>query len=129
MRIFLTGSHECDWRWEMSAFLEESAIDFFDAVEYPQAFSSIFKLFKILEGCDGIIACLSSEEPQHLQTVLELGYASKLAKEIMVVDRMRRKTWIHDLPYARSFPHLDGLKEHLIRMIETPPIAPPKLFG
>jgi hypothetical protein len=128
MRVFLTGNHQGDWRLEMGAFLQESAIDFFDAVKYPHAFSSIFKLFRILEGCDGIIACLSSEEPQHLQTVLELGYASKLAKEIMVVDRMRRKTWIHDLPYARSFPHLEGLKFHLAQLASIPKKSP-RLVG
>lgn len=128
MRVFLTGSYAYDWRGEMTAFLQENAIDFFDAVKYPQEFSSVFKLFKILEGCDGIIACFSPEEPQHLATVLQLGYASKLAKEIMVVDRMRRKTWIHDLPYAHSFPHLEGLKFHLAQLSSIPKKAP-RLIG
>lgn len=128
MRVFLTGSNEREWRWNISDFLHENAIDFFDAADYPQEFASIFKFLKILEGCDGVIACFSKWEPQHLQTVIELGYASKLAKEIMVVDRMRRKTWIHALPYTRSFPHLDGLKEHLTQVATTPKKTP-RLIG
>ena len=129
MKIFLTGSYDSEWRWNIADFFKERQIEFFDSIEYPQEFVSIFKLLRTLESCDGIIACFSTWEPQHLQTILELGYASKLAKEIMVVDRMRRRqSWIHTLPYSRSFPHLDGLKEHLTRAIAFPQKSP-KLFG
>ena len=59
MRVFLAGSQNFEWRWNLSDFLKENQIDFFDSTDYPQEFSSIFKYFKILEGCDGIIACFS----------------------------------------------------------------------
>lgn len=129
MKLFLTGCHDVEWRWNISSFLSESKIEFFDAASYPRKFVSVFKLLKVLESCDGVIACFFTWEPQHLQTVLELGYASKLAKEIMVVDRMRRRqSWIHTLPYSQSFPHLDGVKEHLTRSVAFPPKTP-RLFG
>lgn len=121
MRIFLTGSHEFEWRWTISDFLRERHIEFFDSADYSREFASIFKYFKILEGCDGVIACFSGRGSQHLETVLELSYASKLAKEIMVVDgAQRKKSWIHALPYSTSFPHLDGLKEHLLKATSSP---------
>ena len=121
MRIFLTGSHDFDWRWSISDFLKQRHIEFFDSANYPRELASIFKYFRILEGCDGVIACFSRWEPQHLETVLELGYASKLGKEIMVVDgTQRKKSWIHSLPYSTSFPHLDGLKEHLLKAVSSP---------
>lgn len=129
MKVFLTGSHHIEWRWKIGSFLNDSKIEFFDAVEYPGEFSSIFKLLKTLESCDGVIACFSQSEHQHLQTILELGYASKLAKEILVVDTMRRrKSWIHTLPYSRTFLTLDGLKEHLTKIISIPKKSP-RLFG
>jgi len=121
MRIFLTGSQDTEWRWNLEDFLRDSDIDYFDSAEYPPEFSSVFKRLKILEGCDSLIAYFSRYEPQHLQTVLELSYASKLAKQIIVVDRLRRRqSWIHALPYALNFPTLDGLKEHLTRVISSP---------
>ncbi len=121
MRIFLTGSHHFDWRWSISDFLRERHIEFFDAADYPRELASIFKYFKILEECDGVIAGFSTWEPQHLETVLELSYASKLAKEIMVVGgAQRQKSWIHALPYSTSFANLDGLKEHLLKTVSSP---------
>ena len=121
MRVFLAGSQNFEWRWNLSDFLKENQIDFFDSTDYPQEFSSIFKYFKILEGCDGIIACFSRWEPRHLETVLEISYASKLAKEIFVVDDTpRRPSWIHTLPYSMSFPDLEGLKEHLVKALTAP---------
>jgi hypothetical protein len=129
MRIFLTGSQDLEWRWRISDFLREKQIDFFNSADYPREFFSIFKYFKILEGCDGVIACFSRLEPQHLQTVLEISYASKLAKEIMVIDEaQRKKSWIHCLPYSVSFPNLDGLKEHLTKAVSSPKKYP-QLFG
>lgn len=121
MRIFLTGSQETEWRWNLEAFLQEYEIDFFDSAEYAAEFSSVFKRLKILEGCDGVIACCPKDDRQHLQTVLELSYASKLVKQILVVDCLRRrKSWIHTLPYSLNFPNLDGLKEHLTKMMSSP---------
>lgn len=121
MRIFLTGSHDFDWRWSLSDFLKEWCIEFFDATDYPREGASIFTSFKILEGCDGVIAGLSVWEPQHLETVLELGYASKLAKEIMIVGgAQRQQSWIHTLPYSTCFANLDGLKKHLLKMVSSP---------
>jgi hypothetical protein len=129
MRVFLTGSQNLEWRWSISGFLREKQIDFFDSADYPREFASIFKYFKILEGCDGVIACFSKKEPRHLQTVLEISYASKLAKEIMVVDEAQhKKSWIHVLPYSVSFPDLEGLKQHLIKATSSPKHHP-QLFG
>ena len=129
MRIFLTGSQESEWRWDLSDFFRERRIEFFDSFEYSQEFSSVFKLLKILEGCDGVIACFSENERQHLQTVLELSYASKLAKEILVVDRMRcQQSWIHAMPYSLNFLTLDGLKAHLTKMMTTTQKSP-RLLG
>lgn len=121
MRVFLTGSQDFEWRWQMSAFLTEKQIDFFDSADYPREFASLFEYFRILEGCDGVIACFAREEPQHLKTVLELGYASKLAKGIFVVDGTPHgQGWIHTLPYSMSFPDLDGLKAHFVKAFATP---------
>ncbi len=129
MRIFLTGSQNLEWRWNIGDFLKERHIEFFDSANYLYEFASIFKYFKILEGCDGLIACFSRWEPQHLQTVLEISYASKLAKEIMIVDdAQRKKSWIHFLPYSMSFPSLEGLKEHLIKASLSSQKYP-QLFG
>jgi hypothetical protein len=129
MKVFLTGSQGLDWRWNIGGFLREQQIDFFDSAEYPREFLSLFKYFKILEGCDGLIACFSKWEPQHLQTVLEISYASKLGKEILVVDHAyRRKSWVHTLPYSMNFPNLDGLKEHLVKTISSPQ-KQPRLLG
>jgi hypothetical protein len=121
MRIFLTGSQDAEWRWNLEGFFQEYEIDFFDSNEYAPEFSSVFKRLKILEGCDGVIACCPKHDRRHLQTVLELSYASKLAKQILLVDSLRRrKSWIHTLPYSLNFPTLDGLKEHLTKMVSSP---------
>ena len=129
MRVFLTGSHDAEWRWNLSDFFQECQIEFFDSFEYSREFSSIFKLFRILEGCDGVIACFSRNERQHLETALELSYASKLAKEILVVDHMgRRQSWIHSMPYSLNFSSLDGLKAYLTKMIAIPQKTP-RLLG
>jgi hypothetical protein len=125
MRIFLTGSEENEWRWELSDFLREQDIAFFDSAEDTSAFSSIFKRLKILESCDSVVAWLPRHERQHLQTALELSYASKLAKQIFLIDRLkRRKSWIHAMPYTLNFPTLDGLKDHLCKIISTPEKTP-----
>ena len=129
MRIFLTGSQNLEWRGNISGFLREQQIDFFDAAVYPKEFASLFKYFKILEECDGLIACFSKWEPQHLQTVLEISYASKLGKEILVVDHVHcRKSWVHVLPYSLNFSDLDGLKAHLVKAIASPQ-KPLRLLG
>jgi hypothetical protein len=121
MRMFLTGSQYIEWRWNLSDFFQEHQIDVFDSVEYPREYSSIFKYFRILEGCDGVIACFSKVEPQHLATVLEISYASKLGKEIMIVDEaQRKKSWIHYLPYSTSFSNIEGLKEYLTKAVASP---------
>jgi hypothetical protein len=129
MRIFLTGSSELEWRWNIGGFLREQCVEVFDAVEYPREFASLFKYFKILEGCDGVIACFSGIEPQHLQTVLQISYASKLNKEILIVAQAHnRKSWIHTLPYSLNFSDLEDLKAHLSMMMAISP-KEPRLFG
>ena len=121
MRCFLTGSLDAEWRWNLGDFLRKSEIEYFDSADYPAEHASIFKHFKILEGCDSVIACVPNHERRHLQTVLELSYASKLAKQILIIDCLRRrKSWIHALPYSLNFSTLDSLKEHLSRVISTP---------
>ena len=121
MRCFLTGSQDAEWRWNLEDFLRESAIEYFDSIEYPVEYASVFKRLKILEGCDNVIACLPGHERQHLQTALELSYASKLAKQILLIDCFRRrKSWIHALPYSLNFSTVDALKDHLSRVMTTP---------
>lgn len=110
-----------EWRWSLSDFLRECDIEYFDSVEYPAEYASVFKRLKILEGCDSVIACVPNTERQHLQTALELGYACKLAKQILVIDCLRRrKSWLHTLPYSLNFSTMDALKEHLARVVSTP---------
>ncbi len=121
MRCFLTGSLDAEWRWNLGDFLRKSDIEYFDSAEYSTEHTSVFKRFKILEGCDSVIASVPNQERRHLQTVLELSYASKLAKQILIIDCLRRrKSWIHTLPYSLNFSTLENLKEHLIKVISTP---------
>ncbi len=121
MRCFLTGSQDAEWRWNLGDFLRESEIEFFDSIDYPVEYASVFKRLKILEGYDSVIACIPNHERQHLQTALELSYACKLGKQILLIDCLRRrKSWLHTLPYSLNFPTLDGLKEHLSRVMSTP---------
>ena len=129
MRVFLTGNRDLEWKWDIADFLTKQHVDFFDPTDYPSEFSSIFKQFKILEGCDLLIAYFAGLQTHPLISMLEISYASKLAKEVMVVDNVpQKKSWTHFLPYSMSFPDLDGLKDYLTEMLlfsETHP----RLFG
>lgn len=124
MRCFLTGSQEHEWRWNVGDFLTECDINYVDSLDSPLEPLSTFKRLKLLEGCDSVIACLPTDERHHLHTLLELSYACKLAKQILLIDRLRRRrSWIHALPYSLNFPSVDALKDHLARVIATPPRA------
>ena len=118
MRVFLTGNRDLEWRWDIAAFLAKQQVDFFDPSDYSPEFSSIFKQLKILEGCDLLIAYFAGLQTHPLMSMLEVSYASKLAKEVMVVDNIpREKSWVRFLPYSMSFPDLDGLKDYLARIL------------
>jgi nucleoside 2-deoxyribosyltransferase len=121
MRYFLTGSAEPEWRGDVSDFLQERQIEYVDSLAYTAEYASVFKRLKILEGCDNVIACLPNDERQHLQTVLEVSYACKLAKPILIIDCLRRrKSWLHALPYSLNFSSVDALKTHLAKVMSTP---------
>ena len=93
------------------------------------ALSAFLVIFQLSVEILGIIAYFSEWEPRHLETVLELSYASKLAKEIMVVDdRQPRKSWVHALPYSTSFSNLEILKVHLTKNLLFPRTQP-RIFG
>lgn len=129
MKVFLTGNHDLEWRWDIADFLTEKQIDFFDPIDYPFEFSSIFKYLKILESCDLLIAYFVGLQTQHLMSMLEVSYASKLAKEVMVVDDVpRQNNWARFLPYSMSFSDLDGLKNYLTKMTIFSETRP-RLFG
>lgn len=130
MRVFLTGNRDFEWRDEIADFLTQTRIDFFDPVECPAEFSSAFRQLKILEGCDLLIAYFAGLPQRHLLPMLEISYASKLAKEVMIVDDIpRQRNWISRLlPYSTVVSNLDGVKEHLAQMVFSPP-SQPRLFG
>lgn len=129
MKVFLTGNHDLEWRWDIADFLTEKQIDFFDPIDYPFEFSSTFKYLKILESCDLLIAYFVGLQTQHLMSMLEVSYASKLAKEVMVVDDVpRQNNWARFLPYSMSFSDLDGLKNYLTKMTVFSETRP-RLFG
>lgn len=121
MRVFLTGSYEMAWRDDLADFLMAQQIDVFDSMSYPVEMSSTFKYLKILEECDMLIANLSGVPRRRLISMLEMTYASALAKDIMVVDDIcQAAQWTFALPYSMSFPTLDRLKGHLISTISSP---------
>jgi hypothetical protein len=130
MRIFLTGSHDFEWRWQISAFLGEHRIEVLNPTDAESDPDAIFTHFRMLEGCDGLIVCFSQpEQRRRLHTVLEISYASKLTKDIMVVDSLQRsKSWIHALPYSRHFPDLDCLQDYLCKTMAAT-LTRPRLFG
>lgn len=117
MKAFLSGNHSQEWRWDIRDFLTQHRIEYFDPVNFSPDRFSIVNDLKILESCDILIAYLAEWERQQLQTMLELSYASRLAKEVMVVTHIRRdiRYWTGMLPYSLTFSNLDGLKHHLIR--------------
>ena len=98
-------------------------------VIFPPEFSSIFKQFKILEKCDLLIANFTGLRRRHLMSMLEISYASKLAKEVMIVDDIPcRKHWVSRLPYSKVFFTLDGVKEYLHEMLLLPHPPHPRLL-
>lgn len=129
MRVFLTGSHDLDWRCEITDFLTRKQIDFFDPSDYPPEFSSIFKQLKILEGCDLLIAYFAGIQTRHLRSMLEISYASKLVKEVMIVDDIPRiQSWVQIFPYSKSFPDLNGVKDYLTQMLISQNSQPQSRF-
>jgi hypothetical protein len=129
MRVFLTGKRDLEWRWDLADFLTKRDIDFFDPTTYPVEFLSIFKQFKILEGCDLIIACFAGLQTHPLLSILEISYASKLAKEVIIVDDVPEEhAWAGSLPHSKRFLDLDGLKGYLSKTYLTS-ITHPRFFG
>jgi len=129
MKVFLAGTQQHVWREELGDFLTARQIKFFDPLACAPGVLSIFKCYRILETCDAVIACLANWEPQHLEMVLEVSYASLLAKEIMLVDDFHsRKSWPYALPYTTNFASLDRLKDYLTTLTETPQTSR-RLFG
>jgi IS5 family transposase len=110
-KVFLTGNREPEWRWDVSDFLIQREVTVFDPADtFPDA-SSIFKYLKVLESCDLLIAYLAGIEQHPLAAMLEMSYASKLAKDVVVVDDIpSQRSWLHFTPYSMSFSDLDNLK-------------------
>ncbi len=129
MRAFLTGSEECEWRWNLADFLLKKQIDVVDPVTSLPKHDSTFRQLKILEGCDLFIVNLCGIQRQHLLLILEMSYASKLAKEVMIVDNIPQRTFLTcRFPSSRSFVDLNGLKAYLNRMLLAIQ-AHPRMFG
>lgn len=128
-KVFLTGNREPDWRWDLSDFLTQHEIVVFDPADAFPDLSSIFKYLKVLESCDLLIAYFAGIERHPLASVLEMSYASKLAKDVVVVDDIpSQRSWLHFTPYSKSFSDLQGLKAYLTKMLATPPQRP-RLVG
>jgi len=114
MRVFLTGNHEQAWRTELGEFFAMYHIDVFDSTGCAAEFFPIFKQLKMLEGCDSLIANFSGMSQQRLMALLEVSYASKLAKEVMIIADIPRKLfWGSDSPYSKVFADVAGLKDYL----------------
>lgn len=129
MRVFLSGKENRDWRGEISDFLTQQHIDCVDPLNYPPQFSSVFKQFKILEGCDLLFANFLGLQTRHLLSMLEISYASELAKEVMIVDDVpHRKDWLNRLPYSKLFDNLDDAKSYLDTLFISRQLQP-RFFG
>jgi len=112
MRVFLTGHNDAPWQGEISEYLLDRRIDVINSMEAVPDSAFVFKQLKILESCDLLIAYFSGVERRPLAAMLAIGYASKLAKEVMIVDDVPRPNrW--RIPYAHSFPNLHYLKNYL----------------
>ena len=112
MRAFLTGHDDAIWRGEISDYLLEHRIDVINPIDAAPDSAFVFKQFKLLESCDLLIAYFAGENRRHLAAMLAISYASKLAKEVMIVDDAPRPNrW--RMPYAHSFPNLQYLKNYL----------------
>ncbi len=121
MRVFLTGNRDDQWRCEIADFLSSKQIDFFDPTHYPSEFFSIFKQFRIIEGCDLLIAYFAGMQSRHLISMLEISYASKLGKNVMIIDDIPQKQcWVREFPCSLSFPNLKGVKDQLSKMLRAP---------
>lgn len=129
MKVFLSGKENQDWRGEISDFLMQQHIDCVDPLNCPPQFSSIFKQFKILESCDLLIANFLGLQTRHLLSMLEISYASKLAKEVMIVDDVpHRKNWLNRQPYSKLFDNLDDAKHYLDTLFLSHQLQP-RFFG
>ena len=129
MRVFLSGKEHRAWRGEISTFLTQQQIDCIDPMNCPPQFSSIFKQFKILESCDLLIANFLGLQNRHLLSMLEISYASELAKEVMIVDDVpHRKDWLNRLPYSKLFDNLDDAKHYLDTLFISHQLQP-RFFG
>ncbi|PID58285.1 hypothetical protein CSB45_04250 [candidate division KSB3 bacterium] len=114
MRVFLSGKEHQDWRGEISDFLTQQHIDCIDPMSCPPEFSSLFKQLKTLESCDLLIANFLGLHNRQLLSILEISYASKLAKEIIIVDDISlHKEWLERLPYSKLFVNLEEAKCYL----------------
>ncbi|PIE33159.1 hypothetical protein CSA56_12580 [candidate division KSB3 bacterium] len=112
MKAFLTGSKEHEWRWDLANFLLDRHIEVIDPVECLCA----FKHFTSLEGCDMLIINLYGSQRSHLLPLLEMSYASKLAKEVMILHAIPHEDLLtFRFPYSKSFVNLQELKEYLSR--------------
>jgi len=128
-KVFLTGNREPEWRWDLSDFLTQREVDVFDPAGAFPDLASIFKYLKVLEGCDLLIAYFAGIERHPLASVLEMSYASKLAKDVVVVDDMpSKRSWRHFTPYSMSFSDLPDLKAYLAKMLAIHPQRP-RLIG
>ncbi|MBD3306465.1 hypothetical protein GF339_08705 [candidate division KSB3 bacterium] len=122
MRAFLTGKRGDEWRWDIGNFLTDQDIEFVDPAEdLCSSAASLFKQFKLLEGCDLLIAYFAGLRTHPLISVLEMEYASRLAKDVMVVGNLPQdRQWTRSFPYSLSFPDLEGLKAHLTTRFHSP---------
>ena len=127
MRAFLTGHNDALWRGEISDYLLERRIDVINPADAVSDSAFVFKQFKLLESCDLLIAYFTGVERRPLAAMLAIGYASKLAKEVMIVDDAPRPNrW--RTPYAHSFPNLHDLKNYLDIFLGAPR-KQPRLVG
>ena len=128
-KVFLTGNRDPEWRWDVADFLTQREIDVIDPIDALPDRDAVFKYLKILESCDLLIAYLVGVDTHPLGAVIEMGYASKLAKDVVIVDNVPyQRTWLHSVPYSQIFANVQGLKAYLSKMLVTPP-KQPRLFG
>lgn len=128
-KVFLTGNRDPEWRWDVADFLTQREIDVVDPSEALPDRDCVFTYLKMLESCDLLIVYLAGVDTHPLISVLEMGYASKLAKDVIIVDNVPyKKSWLHSVPYSQIFVNVQGLKAYLSKMLVTPP-KHPRLFG
>jgi hypothetical protein len=128
-KVFLTGNRDPEWRWDVADFLIQREIDVVDPGDALPDTECAFKYLKVLESCDLLIAYLIDTHTHPLLSMLEMGYASKLAKDVVIVDNVPyQRSWLHSVPYSQIFANVQGLKAYLSKMLVTPP-KHPRLFG